>query len=57
MQDRSVWRRRGFHQGNLAVPFRFTGTLDKLTIKLNLPNAAEEKLLQEKAQDTRNKAQ
>ena len=29
MQDRPVWRRRGFHQGNLAVPFRFTGTLDK----------------------------
>ena len=46
MQDRSVWRRRDFHQGNLAVPFRFTGTLDKLTIKLNLPNAAAEKLLQ-----------
>jgi hypothetical protein len=46
MQDRPVWRRHGFHQGNLAVPFRFTGTLDKLTIKLNLPNAAAEKLLQ-----------
>jgi hypothetical protein len=35
------------------VPFRFTGTLDKL----NLPNAAEEKLLRQKAQETRNKAQ
>jgi hypothetical protein len=35
-------------------PFRFTGELDKLTIKLN---DADEKLIQQKAQDTKNKAQ
>jgi hypothetical protein len=39
------------------VPFRFTGKLDRLTVKLDLPKAAEEKLLQQKAQETKNKAQ
>ena len=38
-------------------PFRFTGKLDKLTIKLAPMNATEEKLLQQKAQETKNKAQ
>ena len=39
------------------MPFRFTGKLDRLTVKLYLPKAAEEKLLQQKAQETKNKAQ
>jgi len=41
----------------IRVPFRFTGKLDRLTVKLDLPNIAEEKLLQQKAQETKNKAQ
>jgi arylsulfatase len=39
------------------VPFRFTGKLDKLTIKLVPLKSAEEKLLQQKTQETKNKAQ
>ena len=39
------------------VPFRFTGKLDKLTIKLEEMTAAEERLLKEKAQAARNAAQ
>jgi hypothetical protein len=38
-------------------PYRFTGKIDKLTVKLVPLKAAEEKLLQKKAQDTINKAQ
>jgi arylsulfatase len=38
-------------------PFRFTGKLDKLTIKLIPLTAAEEKLLQQKVQETKGKAQ
>jgi hypothetical protein len=38
-------------------PFRFTGKINKLTVKLVPLKAAEEKVLQQKAQDTRNKAQ
>ena len=38
-------------------PYRFTGKIYKLTVQLVPLNAAEEKLLQQKAQDTRNKAQ
>ena len=49
--------RTGVDDDDYQVPFRFTGKLDRLTIKLDLPNAAEEKLLQQKAQETRNKAQ
>jgi hypothetical protein len=55
--DVGVDTRTGVDDNDYQVPFRFTGTLDKLTIKLVPLNAAEEKLLQEKAQDTRNKAQ
>jgi arylsulfatase len=40
-----------------AEPFRFTGKVDKLTVKLVPLNAAEEKLLQQRAQETRAKAQ
>jgi len=39
------------------VPFQFTGKLDKLTIKLVPLKAANEKLLQQKTQETKNKAQ
>jgi arylsulfatase A-like enzyme len=39
------------------VPFQFTGKLDKLTIKLVPLSAAEEKLLQQKAQETKDRAQ
>ncbi|WP_414645138.1 arylsulfatase [Bradyrhizobium sp.] len=46
--------RTGVDDGDYQVPFRFTGKLDKLTIKLS---DADEKLLQQKAQETKNKAQ
>jgi hypothetical protein len=41
------------------VPFRFTGKLDKLTIKLIPPKmtAEEEKLLEQKIQEAKNRAQ
>ncbi len=38
-------------------PFRFSGKIDKLTVRLAPLKAAEEKLLQQKAQDSKNKAQ
>ncbi len=49
--------RTGVDDKDYQVPFRFTGKLDRLTVKLDLPKAAEEKLLQQKAQETKNKAQ
>ena len=55
--DVGVDTRTGVDDNDYQVPFRFTGKLDKLTVKLDLPNAAEEKLLQQKAQETKNKAQ
>ena len=55
--DVGVDTRTGVDDSDYQVPFRFTGKLDKLTVKLELPNAAEEKLLQQKAQETKNKAQ
>jgi hypothetical protein len=55
--DVGVDTRTGVDDNDYQVPFRFTGKLDKLTVKLVLMKAAEEKLLLEKAQDTRNKAQ
>ena len=55
--DVGVDTRTGVDDNDYQVPFRFTGKLDRLTIKLDLPNAAEEKLLQQKAQETKNKAQ
>ena len=54
--DVGVDTRTGVDDSDYQVPFRFTGKLDKLTVKLDLPNA-EEKLLQQKAQETKNKAQ
>ena len=49
--------RTGVDDNDYQVPFRFTGKLDKLTVKVVPMNAAEEKLLEQKARDTRNKAQ
>ena len=55
--DVGVDTRTGVDDNDYQVPFRFTGKLDKLTVKLVPMKAAEEKLLQEKTQDARNKAQ
>ena len=49
--------RTGVDDKDYQAPFRFTGKIDKLTVKLVLLNVAEEKLLQQKAQETRGKAQ
>ena len=55
--DIGVDTRTGVDDTDYQLPFRFTGKVDKLTVKLVPLKAAEEKLLQQKAQDTRNKAQ
>ena len=55
--DVGVDTRTGVDDNDYQVPFRFTGKLDKLTVKLVPMKAAEEKLLQQRARDTRNKAQ
>ena len=55
--DVGVDTRTGVDDNDYQVPFRFTGKLDKLTIKLVPLNSAEEKLLQQQRQDTKNKAQ
>ena len=49
--------RTGVDDDDYQPPFRFTGTIDKLIVRLVPLKAAEEKLLQQKAQDTINKAQ
>ena len=46
--DVGVDTRTGVDDNDYQVPFRFTGKLDKLTVKLVSMNAAEEKLLQRK---------
>ena len=46
--DVGVDTRTGVDDNDYQVPFRFTGKLDKLTVKLDPLNAAEEKLLQQK---------
>ncbi|WP_024519557.1 arylsulfatase [Bradyrhizobium sp. Tv2a-2] len=55
--DVGVDTRTGVDDHDYQPPFRFTGKIDKLTVKLFPLGAAEEKLLQQKAQETRNKAQ
>ena len=55
--DVGVDTRRGVDDNDYLPPFRFTGTLDKLTIKLEELTAAEERLLKEKAQAVKNAAQ
>jgi hypothetical protein len=55
--DAGVDTRTGVEDKDYQPPYRFTGKVDKLTVKLIPLNAAEERLLQQKAQETRNKAQ
>jgi arylsulfatase len=55
--DVGVDTRTGVDDNDYQPPFRFTGTIDKLTIKLVPMNAAEEKRLQENIQQTRNRRQ
>jgi arylsulfatase len=55
--DVGVDTRTGVDDKDYQPPFRFTGKIDKLTVKLVPMRAAEEKLLQQKAQETINKAQ
>ena len=55
--DVGVDTRTGVEDKDYQPPYRFTGKVDKLTVKLVPLNAAEQKLLQQKAQETRNKAQ
>jgi arylsulfatase len=55
--DVGVDTRTGVDDKDYKPPFRFSGKIDKLTVKLVPMNPAEEKLLQQKAQETRNKAQ
>ena len=55
--DVGVDTRHGIDDNDYQPPFRFTGKLDKLTIKLEELTAAEERLLKDKAQAARNAAQ
>ena len=55
--DVGVDTRTGVDDKDYQPPFRFSGKIDKLTVKLVPLKAAEEKLLQQKAQETKNKAQ
>ena len=55
--DVGVDTRAGVDDKDYQPPFRFTGKVEKLTIKLVPMSAAEEKLLQQKALETRSKAQ
>ena len=55
--DVGVDTRTGVDDEDYQPPYRFTGKIDKLTVKLVPLNAAEEKLLHQKVQDTKNKAQ
>jgi arylsulfatase len=57
--DVGVDTRTGVDDHDYQPPFRFTGTLNKLTIKLVPPvrSAAEEKLLKQKTQEVINAAQ
>jgi hypothetical protein len=55
--DVGVDTRTGVDDNDYQPPFRFTGKIDKLTVKLVPLKAADEKLLQQKVQETKNKAQ
>ena len=55
--DVGVDTRTGVDDKDYQVPFRFNGKLDKLTVKLVPLTPEEEKLLQEKAKETKAKAQ
>jgi hypothetical protein len=55
--DVGVDTRTGVDDNDYQPPFRFTGNVNKLTVKLTPLKAAEEQHLQQQIQDTRNKAQ
>jgi arylsulfatase A-like enzyme len=55
--DVGVDTRTGVDDNDYKPPFRFTGTIDKLTIKLVPLKATEEKRLQENIQHVKNSAQ
>jgi arylsulfatase A-like enzyme len=55
--DVGVDTRTGVDDNDYQPPFGFTGKIDKLTVKLVPLKAAEEKLHQQKVQETINKAQ
>ena len=55
--DVGVDTRTGVDDSDYQPPFRFTGKIDKLTVKLVPLSAAEEKLHKQKVQETINKAQ
>jgi hypothetical protein len=55
--DVGVDTRTGVDDKDYQPPFRFTGKIDKLTVKLVPMNVAEEKLHKQKVQETINKAQ
>jgi arylsulfatase A-like enzyme len=55
--DVGVDTRSGVDDKDYQLPFRFSGKINKLTVKLVPLKAAEEMQLQQKVQDTRNKAQ
>ena len=49
--------RTGVDDNDYQPPFRFTGKVDKLTVKLVPLKTVEEQVLQRMIQDTKNKAQ
>jgi hypothetical protein len=55
--DVGVDTRTGVDDNDYQLPFRFTGKVGKLTIKLIPLKAAEEQHLQQQIQDAKNKAQ
>jgi arylsulfatase len=57
--DVGVDTRTGVDDNDYQLPFRFTGTINKLTIKLVPPvrTAAEEDLMKQKTQEATNAAQ
>jgi arylsulfatase len=55
--DVGVDTRSSVDDNDYQPPFRFTGKLDKLTIKLEPPKLAQDRLLQRNIQEVMNKAQ
>ncbi len=55
--DVGVDTRTGVDDKDYQPPFRFTGKIDKLTIKLTQPAPAQARLLEQKTQEAKNAAQ
>ena len=55
--DVGVDTRTGVDDNDYQSPFRFTGTLHKLTIKLALPDPKQAKLIEQKTQEAQNARQ